>query len=65
MEPFACKTLLLFLIENFQLKINSLTTARSSNINQMMLSDERLKGVKHCYDVWHFIKRYFLPDIIK
>ena len=56
MEPYACKTLLLFLVENCKLSISSLTTDRSSNIKQMMVTDERLKGVKHCYDVWHFIK---------
>ena len=65
MEPFACKTLLVFLIESFHLKIHSLTTDRSSNIKQMMVGDDRLKHVKHCYDVWHLIKRYLFRNVIE
>ena len=57
MEPYACKTLLLSLLEDYQVNINSLTTDRSSTIKQMMGEDARLQGVKHCYDVWHWIKR--------
>ena len=58
MEPYACKTLMLSLLEEYEVKINSLTTDRSSTIKQMMTEDVRLEDVKHCYDVWHWIKRY-------
>ena len=58
MEPYALKTLLLSLIENFQVSIYSLTTDRSSTIKSMMQEDSRLNGIKHCYDVWHWIKRF-------
>ena len=56
MEPFAAKTCLLSLINNFGVKIASFTTDRSSSIASMMREDPILKNIDHQYDIWHWIK---------
>jgi hypothetical protein len=59
MEPFAAKTCLMSLVSDCELNIASFTTDRSSTIKTMMLSDSMLITIRHEFDPWHWISKYF------
>lgn len=63
MEPFACKTVLLSLV-NFGLNIASFTTDRSSSIKNMLQSCPEFRSIAHEFDPWHMIKS-IMKDVWK
>ena len=57
MEPYACKTVLLSLV-NYGLNISTFTTDRSSSIRTMLQNCPEFSKILHEFDPWHWISKF-------